>query len=185
MPRALDPAMAAALSNGIIVPAILMMLQFRTGTRWIWNGIGDFVYNAQTYKGVGSLGKIGAISEGTELKADGVTVMLSGIDPILQAECMTDIQLGAPAKIWFALFYNGTSIIGAPYLLFSGTVDRPTITISSETISISLELENKFIDLQRATQRRYTSADQRLRYPDDTAFSWVETLNDQALLWGT
>ena len=185
MPRALDPAMAAALSNGIIVPAILMMLQFRTGTRWIWNGIGDFVYNAQTYKGVGSLGKIGAISEGTELKADGVTVMLSGIDPILQAECMADIQLGAPAKIWFALFQNGASLIGSPYLLFSGTVDQPTVTISPEAIGISLQLENKFIDLQRATQRRYTSADQRLRYPDDTAFSWVETLNDQALLWGT
>ncbi|WP_263377694.1 hypothetical protein [Granulicella paludicola] len=184
MSRALDPALAAALSAGVIVPAILLMLTFKSGTRYVWSGVGNLVYDAQTYLGVGSLGSIGTIIEGTEVKADGTSVKLSGIDPVLQGECLTDIQLGAPAKIWFALFSEGTTLIGAPYLLFAGAVDKPTVIASPGEVTISLALENSLINLQRANQRRYTSADQREVYPTDTAFGWVEQLQDQALSWG-
>jgi len=183
--RDLDPALASALSNGIIMPAILCMLTFASGTKYVWSGVGNLVYETQTYTGVGSLGTLGSINEGIEVKADGTTVKLSGIDPVLQAECMADIQLGAPAKIWFALFTQEGALIGAPYLIFSGSVDRPIVTVSPGEIAITLSLENKLIDLQRANQRRYTSADQRIAYPTDIGFAWVEILNDQALIWGT
>ncbi|MGA8109355.1 MAG: hypothetical protein WB974_07955, partial [Acidobacteriaceae bacterium] len=71
-----------------------------------------------------------------------------------------------------------------PYLIFSGTVDKPTVEISGKTMSITLALENKLVNLQRACQRRYTAADQHLAYPDDIGFNWVEILNDIALRWG-
>ena len=184
MPRSIHPSMTSALSSGLIVPALFVMLTFKSATRYVWSGVGNIVVNAQTYTGVGSLGSIGSIIEGTEVRADGTTVKLSGIDPILQGECMADIQLGAPAKIWFGLMASGTTLIGTPYLLFSGTVDRPTVSIAPNEIAITLALESAMINLQRATQRRYTSADQRLYWPTDTAFSWVEMLNDVALVWG-
>lgn len=184
MARSLDPLIQEGLASGLISPAILAQFTFRSGVQYVWSGIGNLVYNAQTFVGVGSLGGLGVVTEGTDVEAQGTTVSLSGIDPTLYAECMTDIQLGAPAKIWFALLSNGV-LLGAPYLLFSGIVDKPTVSTGADSINISLALENRLTNLQRATQRRYTAADQHIKYPDDTAFNWVEILNDQALVWGT
>jgi len=77
------------------------------------------------------------------------------------------------------------AIIGAPYLIFSGAVDKPSVEISDQTMSITLALENKLVNLQRPSQRRYTAADQHIAYPDDMGFNWVEILNDIALRWGS
>lgn len=98
-------------------------------------------------------------------------------------EALGDVRLGAPAKIWFGLMNNG-ALLGVPYLVFSGLVDKPSVHIGLDTLSITLALENRLVNLQRANQRRYTSADQKLYYPDDMAFNWVESLNDIALRWG-
>lgn len=184
MSRNLDPTLQAGLESGVIVPAILAMLTFKSGTRYIWTGIGNLIFDAQTYFGVGSLGGFGGVTEGVEVRADGTTVSLSGIDPTLYGESMTDIQLGAPARLWFALFSEGV-LLGAPYLFFSGLVDKPAVSTGPEALTISLALENRMTNLQRPSQRRYTAADQHVYYPDDTAFVWVERMNDLALIWGT
>jgi hypothetical protein len=184
VPRNIEATMLSSLTSNLIRPGFLAMLTFHTGTRYVWTGLGNLVYAGNTYEGVGSLGTIGAIDEGTEVRASGTTVTLSGIDPVLLAECLSDIQLGAPAAIYFALFDAALNIIGTPYPLFVGTVDQPVIAIGTDTMSISLKLENKLINLQRANMRRYTAADQRRYYPADTAFNFVELGNDLALKWG-
>ena len=184
MSRALDSTLATSLIQGLIGPVVLVMLTFRTQTCYAWSGTGVLVWGGNTYLGVGSLGKVGTITEGTTVKADGTTLELSGIDPIFLGESLTDIQPGAPAKVWFGNMINGV-LIGTPYLVFSGCIDKPSITVGADTVSIKLALENRLIDQGRATMSRYTTADQRVNYPDDTAFDWVETLNDQALRWGS
>lgn len=182
--RVLDPLMLAALQASVVVPAFLVSLQFKSGPQYIWSGVGPLVYNSNTYLGVGSLGGVGTISEGTEVQADGTALTLSGIDPALYSACLTDIQLGAPAQVWFACMSNG-QIIGTPYLLFSGQVDKPHITTGANTITISLALENRLANLQRASARLWTAADQNMEYPTDSAFNFVEILNDMALRWGS
>ncbi len=183
--RDLDSTLAAAITAGLIFPVRMAMLTFRSSTKYIWSGPGDLVWDAQTFKGVGSLGSIAVITEGVEVAAEGTTVTLSGIDPILLAECLTDIQPGAPAKIWFGLVTPQCVLIGTPYLQFSGLVDVPTVTPGVDTISISLALESRMLDLARPSMRRYTSADQRLYYPHDSSMSWVEQLGDTANRWGS
>jgi hypothetical protein len=182
MSRALDSTLATSLATGLIGPVILVMLTFKSQICYAWSGTGTLVWNGNSFLGVGSLGKLGTISEGTEVKADGTTLELSGIDPIYLGECLTDIQMSAPAKVWFGNMLNGV-LIGTPYLVFSGCIDKPAFTIGAETVTIRLSLENRLID-QRAGMSRYTTADQHVNYPDDTAFNWVERLNDEALNWG-
>jgi hypothetical protein len=183
MPRDISSPMLSSLVSSPIRPGFLASIQFRSALEYIWTGVGNLVYAGNTYKGVGSLGKIGSISESTEVRAIGSTVTLSAIDPALLSECLNDIQLGAPVAVYFALFDAALNILGTPYPLFVGTVDQPVIQIGIDEMSISLKLENKLANLQRATMRRYTAADQRLYYPNDTAFNWVELLNDMALKW--
>ena len=358
MSRNLDPTLAASLSAGVIQPVLFVQITFNSGVEYVWSGIGDFDFNGHTFKGVGNLGSIGPIGEGSAVKADGTTVTLSGIgysdinvpappvtppappftpaagesvawsfattgaihsssfsipprifnsflgcsgagsntlysgtltilngdsfcptihiewggfaippeiprgatitraypvvrwssnpggfqqvvaspggsitgsvglniapdiNPVIEAqmqntltgmssiamfidfvgvavyytgtpltktsliyEALQDVRMGAPAKIWYGLMANG-SLLGTPYLVFSGTVDKPTAQVDEKSASITLALENRLVNLQRANQRRYTAADQKLAYPTDLGFHWVETLEDIALRWG-
>lgn len=185
MSRQMDSVMVANLPNKLIYPVIFVDLTFRSSTQYVWSGIGNFNFAGQTYVGVGSLGKIGVIAEGSEINAQGTSVQLSGIDTALLQDCLTDIQLGAPAKISFGLLNANATLIGVPYTVFAGQVDKPTIEIGGKTLSITLALENRLVDLSRPSLTRYTSADQRLVYPTDISMSWVEQLNDLALSWGT
>jgi hypothetical protein len=185
MSRNVSSPMLAVVTSNFVRPAFMAALTFRSGTRYVWTGIGNLVYGGNTFRGVGSLGKIGTVSEGTQVRADGTTVSLSGIDPALLSDSLTDIQVGAPAIVYFATVDANSNIVGTPYTLFSGLVDKPLITPGMDDISISLALESLLSNLQRPTQRRWTAADQQLDYPDDSAFNWVEILNDQALRWGS
>jgi hypothetical protein len=371
MTRNLDPTLAAGLSAGLIQPVVLVSLTLKSGVENVWSGIGDLVWNGITFSGVGYLGSIGPIGEGSAVKADGTTVTLSGIGfsaidvpgsgitpptltpptgqsiawsyattwptpgafenlpgifngdlgvfgsvsgsrttgnlsltngqtvlfpgqsntigglwsgfqmppeipvgaritgvyPVVTVsaigqaggqqaiscsgastllppsgypqpgtivgpdmgklagntfeailgntaigpanflldlsfvgiavyyegtpqsktsliyEALGDIRPGAPAKIWYGLMSAG-SFLGTPYLIFSGQVDKPTLKTGVETSSITVALENRLVNLQRPNARRYTAADQRLYFPTDSAFNFVEILNDMALVWG-
>jgi hypothetical protein len=354
MSRNLDPTLAGGLSAGLIQPVVLVQLTLNSGIERVWSGIGDLVWNGNTFSGVGNLGSIGPIGEGSAVKADGTTVTLSGIGlsqvdvPVLSPtppdppvtppagqsvawsyaktygppgrvtippsiwngfegvagsadagptsgfanlvggdvfamptigvtwsdfrvppeipagaaitavyavasgvvaaigqlriaggapswdgtpvnvhtldqlvglevasslplsttsasvgflgmavyyegtpltktsllyEALGDIRVGGPAKIWYGHFKNG-AFYGTPYLIFKGTVDKPAIKTSAESNSITIALENRLVNLQRPNARRYTAADQHLYFPTDSAFNFVEILNDMALVWG-
>lgn len=183
MPRDLSAGMLAPLLTNFIVPAFLVTLTFRSQTVNLWTGVGTLPVNGTDYLGVGDLGQISPITEGTDVQAYGLMLTLSGIDPLLLGEALTDIQLGAPASVSLAFLDQATgTVLGSPYPLFVGSVDQPSVTVGMETISISLALENKLSDLMRPSNRRYTSADQESFFPGDTIFFAVEYLNDSALL---
>jgi hypothetical protein len=185
MPRNIDPVLLAALSGPNPWPVHLVQLTFRSQTCYAWSGLGTLSWNGNNFLGVGSLGELGDFKEASEVRADGTSVELSGIDPIYLGESLTDIWLGAPAYRWLSAVTPGTrTLIGTPYLLFAGQVDKPTIYTGPEKMTISLALETRLINHTRAANRRYTANDQHSNgYPDDTGFNWVERDNDIALRW--
>ena len=185
MPRDISAGMLTPLLGNNISPAFLVQLAFKTQTVFAWTGVGDLVFNGNTYLGVGDLGEISPVVEGTTVQADGMNLTLSGIDNNLLSECLTDIQLGAPVTVSLAFLDGNGNIFGTPFPCFVGQVDQPKIEIGMKTLSITLALESKLSDLGRANQRRYTSADQEARFPGDTICFAVEYLNDMALHWAT
>ena len=186
MSRDLTTPMIQGLTSINPAVCILLDLTLKSSVEHIWTGLGTISWNGNDYRGIGDLGGMGDIPESTEVKAEGTTIALSGVNPDLLAESLADIQLGAPVTIWFALFDLVTGLlVDAPYRIFKGTVGKPSIPITPDSLTISLSLENKMIQLQRPTSRRYTASDQRYEYPNDTGFNWVETLADIALRWGS
>lgn len=183
MSRNISSPMLAALQTNAVNLAILGVFTFKSATEYVWSGVGNLVYGGNTYKGIGSLGAIGRVTEGTDVHAYGTTVALSGIDSALLTETLTDVQLGAPATLSLALLDATGAIIGTPCMFFSGVVDKPSVAPGVDTFDISLALETKLANLSRGTSRRYTAADQNLYYPNDAFFNWVEMLNDLALHW--
>ena len=184
MGRNLSSPLLSSIASNHICPAFLAVITFRSSTQYIWTGVGNLSYGGNVYRGVGAFGKMGAIAEGTQVEAQGTSVTLSGIDPALLSDCMTDIQVGASAALYFALLDTAAmTVLGTAYPCFSGRVDQPVLDIGLDTLSITLKLESRLSNLQRANLRRYTSADQQLYYPGDTGFNFVELLNDIALKW--
>jgi hypothetical protein len=184
MSRNIDSTMASHLNDSVLYPAVLVEIHFRSQVSYAWSGAGPLLWNGKTFLGVGSLALLGSVSESSTVQADGTTIGLSGIDPTLRAECLTDIRQGAAAKKWLALFDANGTLLGTPYLYFSGQVDKPSFSVGGEKMEVSLTLENRMINGQRANMRRYCSADQALDYPLDSGFDWVEAENEIALRWG-
>lgn len=182
MPRNLPSLMITEITSNQVCLCFLVDIQLVSGTARVWSGMGSVTWNGNTYTGVGSMGAVGEIAEGSDVKSRGTSIELSGIDQTLLNDTLNDLQIGAPATVWLATFSAGA--IQAAVKAFGGTVDRPVIVPGMDTFSIQIALETKMANLQRPTNRRYTLADQRRYYPDDTGFQFVEVLNDIALLWG-
>lgn len=100
-------------------------------------------------------------------------------------EAMSDVRVGAAAKIWFGFLSAAGAIVGQPFLAFSGMVDEPDVKDDPEGTKIVLALENRLRNLQRASQRRYTAADQKLDYRNDSGLNFVEMLQEISLVWGS
>jgi hypothetical protein len=184
MPRTIDSTLMADMASPNFSPVILAMLAFRSETVYYWNGRGSLSWSGMTFAGIGTLGAIGSIGGGpAEVAEPGTWVEASGLDATLLGEAITDVQIGAPVKIWIGSWVNG-ALHGTPYLLWQGGMGQPVVTPDPEKFSIMLALQTRMAQLSRATCRRYTAADQRLFYSDDSGFNWVEILNDIALIWG-
>lgn len=178
----LPAPMVTEISSGTYSPCVLLDLQLASGMVHLWTGFGQVAYGSYSYQGIGQLGSLGDVNESLEVRAEGTSVTLSGIDPTLLADTLGDVQQGAPAVVSFALFSAGA--ISSVVVAFSGTVDQPSIEPGPDSFAITLALESRMTDLQRPTSRRYTASDQNQYYPTDYGFAWVEMLNDIALVWG-
>lgn len=194
MPRAtLDSTMAAAIATGAWMPVLLASLQFKSETALLCSGAGSLTWNGQTFTGTGSLGRISVSGgESGTVSAQGATVALSGIDTAMLGEVLTDLLPNGAAALWLAA-WAASGIVGTPYQLFAGYISQSEITpgipteqdpAGKNTFTISMQLETSMKQLNRATQRRYTAADQRIYYPDDSGFNWVEMLNNNSNRWG-
>ncbi len=181
MPRDLDPTFGTELVSPFIRPAFFAELTFRSQTSYVWTGVGPYSFNGQTWTGVGDVGSVGTYSEGMDLVASGMTISLSGINNTLLGESMSDIRQGAPAVIYLALLDQNMNMVGVPTVWFGGLMDKPTANIGTDTSTITIALETNAIRLQQGQRLKYTSAEQRRLFPDDTGFDWVEKLNDQAI----
>lgn len=185
MPRLIDTTTATELASNQVRIACFLEITFKSQTCYISTLPYSIAWNGHVWTGTGSMGQVSALTEGVDLQAYGTTVSLSGIDANLLNECLSDIQLAAPAVLYLFFIDGFGNIVGNPTVVFGGQVDRPSVNAGPTTITISLNLESEMINLQRGQMRRLTNADQHIDYPDDTAFTWVPLLNFLALKWGT
>lgn len=180
--------LAAALMSGIqgstVRPVMFFEGDFQGGFVRVWSGVGDFSWNSETWTGVGTLGAITDIEETDEIKAAGVTVALSGIDPAMISLALQSIRQNKPGKLWFALVDAAGALVADPYLCFEGRLDVAEIDEGAQTATVSIKYENRLVDLERARERRYTHEDQQLEYPGDKGFEYVAALQDVQITWG-
>jgi hypothetical protein len=184
MSRNLTSALQTEFAKQGLCPIVLVQAQFTSGTIYVWSGIGTLSWNGHPWLGVGTLGSISTLSEGTEVEAQGIAIGLSGIPSDLILQILGECRPNAPVKVWLGAVDSAGAVIVDPYQSFSGRMDVPEIQEGAETCSVSIHVENRLIDLGRARERRWTHEDQKIDYPTDLGFEYVASLQEWNGLWG-
>ncbi len=184
MPREMTAEFLAAITSQKIRPALFVEITFTSGPIYVWTGRGVVSWGGHDWVGVGSLGTISNIEEGSTIEAKGITLSLSGIDTTLLTGVMDEFQVGLPAIVYLRLFDSDNAFIGDPVISWSGRTDQPTVEMDGQTATISINCENRLVDMNVAVDRRYTNEDQQLDHPGDRGMEFVSSLQEVVLYWG-
>jgi hypothetical protein len=165
-------------------PGLAVVLNLDSGIIRLWSGIGDLVYAGDTYTGVGNLLSVRLAEESKEIAAKGVNVALNGINSTLIAKALDESYRGRTMAIYL-FFMDDNQVVLYPYAVFVGYINMMNIQDNGETSVISVDAESKLIDLQRPRERRYTSEDQKIDYPNDKGLDAVTWIQNQKIKWGS
>lgn len=183
MPRTTDTSLIAAIDSPSFQLALFVQLTFSSATVYLWSGYGSVTWNGQTWTGLGTLIGIEAVEDGITVQARGVAVSLSGLDPTLLSDCMAEFVLGGPAIIYLVPYVSGT-LYTVPFTVWLGTMDRPTIEVpDASSAKITINCENTFISMNTPADRRYTTEDQQMQWPDDLGMSFVDGIQNLTTYW--
>jgi len=187
MPRAgIDSRIPALFAAKNVQMIFLLEGYFLNSQLYLWTGLGQLAWGGKVYQGAGELLSLSQVKESGDLSAVGITVSLAGMDETVIAAAFNELRQGQLVKVYIApyQFSPSPAMLAVPYCFFQGRVDVPSIDDSAETAVVSLQLENRLVDLERERVRFYDSLTQNVYFPGDKGFDYVAKLQDQKIFWG-
>ena len=184
MPRNMTQGFLGAMQGAVLRPALFVQAAFVSGPIYVWSGIVQITWNGQVWTGIGTLGSISTIEEGSTVAAKGITLTLSSIDASLLNDVMTEFQVGLPVSVTLGVFDANNALIADPVCCFSGRMDQPTIDVTGTLATIAINCENRLVEMNVAVDRRYTDEDQQMDYPGDLGFQFVNGIQEAQIYWG-
>ncbi len=184
MVRSLTSQMQTVSEAEVVNLFYLIDFEFDSGTVRLWTGLGDLVWNSETYTGAGNILSIGDLRESSEVEATGAQFVLSGVSPTLISLAQNEDYQGRTVTMRVGAFDGSGNIIADPFVIFSGFMDTMRMEDQGETATIALTAENKLISFERASVWRYTDQDQKIDYPDDKGFEYVTAIAEAEIPWG-
>lgn len=185
MARTLTPGLAAETLAAQLSPILFLEFETAGGTSRAWTGYGTISWNGQSWTGLGHLLGVSAIEESGDVQANGVSISLSGVPAELVSIALAQVRQNKPVRIWLGALNASGGVIADPYLMFQGRFDTAAIEEGAETATITVQAENRLIDLERPRARRYTPDDQAIDYPGDKGLEYVASIQDLTLKWGS
>lgn len=187
MSRDLTPTTITAIEQPEVFPFFAVDLLFDdtpnsnppSAPVYTWTGVGTLTVGGKDYVGAGQLLSISSIEETQEMAVRGATITLTGIPSNLISLALTQPYQGRVCNIYLGVM--GEQVFNQ---LFSGYMDQMNIEESGETCTITMAVENKLIDLERARVARFTSGYQKSLYPNDLGLDFIEDLQDKKIPWG-
>lgn len=185
MARNLTAGFITELQAQIKSPAIFFEGEFKTGTVHLWTGLGDIDWNGETWLSSGGLiTNVSQISETSDVRADGIVVLMSGISEIMRSLILSEVEQGKPGTVYIGFINDSGAVVADPANAFEGRLDVPSMKDGGSAISISFAYETRLRDLERVREFRYTHESQKILFDDDLGFEYVPSLQDWNGVWG-
>lgn len=184
MSRDLGTENTAQVIADTVRPIVLCEIAFQDGYVRTHSGIGTISWDSKSWLGVGDFGGVSDIEEGEDIAARTVELTLSGIPSSLLDKVTAANFRGRAVKLWLAFRTEAGAFVSTPYQAFGGKIDTATIAMGGEESTISVNCENRLIDLRKARTSRYTHEEQIARFPGDLGLAFVARLAEKPLYWG-
>lgn len=204
--RNLPDGLKSEIQQPVMQPVYMADLEFDAQTIRIWTGYGNLMYDGNIYIGLGNLIGVSEISETQDIEAKGVIAYLTGIPSAMISLALAENCRGRPFRLYLGMLgtigsilteddpgYIKTELGGniilennfivPPYRWFSGLMDFMEISLTGETHTIALHVENALITARRSKISRYTDEDQRSKYPNDKGLEFINALQDREIVW--
>ncbi len=158
--------------------------EFDTDDILVWSGIDDLVIGSDTYTGAGTLLSVSNSEDNLELKSNGLVVALSGMDTTVVNYALTENYQNRPITIFMGYVMGGTNEVSGTLTLFKGRMTSLVINDTPEGSTVTIDAENRLVDLDRPSNLRYTKESQNFLHSGDTGFNRVASLQDKQINWG-
>lgn len=195
-----DSTDEAILRAAVVRGAHLAELQFASGTIRVWPGHGDIRASGEIWRGIGAVGRIGAIEYGPFMPTQNFELSLTAIEGYAPdaddiggfVRAAADDQAtevrGRSCKIWKAHFNADWTIAGTPKIVRAGLMDRliPDVDASraGNNWMVRLNVEPLVTTRHRATWGYLTNRDQQARWPTAAAGAPDRGLERTAVIGG-
>lgn len=183
--RSIDPAVAALLGDREQNLALFVELETESGTARLWNGVGDKQLGGETFEGAGDLLGFGDPEMNNDLEASPMQVSLSGVPSDHLTRAITERVTGKALTVQLAWLDGAGDPVGS-VIIWGGKGSEYAWEDTGETATLILQGEGRLIEAEGATNRKWTSEDQRhFVDPADAFFDNVEALQERDLgSWG-
>jgi len=158
--------------------------EFDTDDILVWSGMDDLVIGSDTYTGAGTLLSVSNSEDNLELKSNGLVVALSGMDTTVVNYALTENYQNRPITIFMGYVMGGTNEVAGTLTLFKGRMTSLVINDTPEGSTVTIDAENRLVDLDRPSNLRYTKESQNFLHSGDTGFNRVASLQDKQINWG-
>ena len=182
--QGIDTRVLTALTETETFPFIAIKAQFDTSTVRLWTGKDDITLNSETYLGSGTALSFGGVEETQDLKSNGVTITLSGMDATVLDLALSENYQNRKIEVLLGFLDGGTNEAKGTLTLFSGRMMQMSITDSTQASQISIQAESRLQDLERPSQLRYNRGSQQFIDSTDTAFRHVQENLESEIIWG-
>jgi hypothetical protein len=183
--RPLHADVITALGQSVLRPLFLIELDFGGGNHLrLHTRTGTLTIGGNDYLGNGWLSPIDSIDEEADIRAQGCAINILGAPSEVVVFALNEASLGDVGIISFALVDSSGDIIGAPYEIFRGYLDVPTINRSETSVTMTFTLESDLKNLQRQSEFRYTSEAQKHLFNGDLGFDYVASIENWDGYWG-
>lgn len=179
MSRTVPSALLTALGQPEIRPFYAIEVDLDSGPLRLWTGYGDRTIQGETYTGGGTLVGVGGLEEVADLSAKAITLSLSGMPAeVVSLALQEPYQRRRVRVLWGVV--SVTDVVE----VFSGSLNQMVIEDSAEAGTINVTVDSKLVELEKASNRRYTSESHKSRHPNDTFFDFVAEIQDAEIVFG-
>jgi len=189
MGRTITSAAQTAAESEIVRPVRLVELDFSGGFMRLTTANQDIPFDSngdladETFTGVGRLASISRVEEGAEQKAYSINIRISGVATQHISTILTNTYQNRSAKVWLGLLDVNLQLVADPVLTFSGRMDTLDLTLG-KTAEISIIVQSRLADWERARLLRYTNEEQQRLFLGDKGLEFVPQMVEKTIIWG-
>lgn len=187
MARAFDAATLALLDGNSLVERDLLVVALPEGTYGYWSDVYDAQFSqwpGVTFTGSASLISISPITQSVTDQVQTTAVTLSGLATDVLARIGSLNLHQGRVEIAKALMDPATLALVAIITLMRGFVDRDELIEADNRSEFRLTCVSRARELDRATNRTRSFADQASDYPSDRGFEFAKKTGATKIMWG-